>query len=271
MFESRLIKCSDSVNIYCRKYGHGEPVLMIHGACIDSDFFDETAEIFSQYYSVITYDRRGHGRSTDSADQDYSIEAHAEDAARIIRKITEGISTPCHVIANSAGCGIAMALAVKYPELIGNIMLHEPAIGDCLPADDPLHFEIREAEEMISKGFYTSPLLRLFSCEYMEDERARHYTAEEQINKDKNCTQFITREFPQVFHMIPEYKKLKEMNIFVGLGERSLHTYHARNCPELCKRINGTLVYFPGGHNCAFDLPKEFAYMVAGLFQLKAR
>ena len=65
--------------IYCRRRGSGDPLLMIHGACTDSDFFSETAALLSSHYTVVTYDRRGYGRSSEVSTQDHSIAVQAAD------------------------------------------------------------------------------------------------------------------------------------------------------------------------------------------------
>lgn len=51
----------------------------------------------------------------------------------------------------------------------------------------------------------------------------------------------------------------------------SRQTYHARCCPELDRRTGARFVYFPGAHNCASDLPAEFAALVAGILDLAKR
>lgn len=268
MSKNAMLHCSDSVNLFYTVFGSGQPVLMIHGACIDSDFFHEAAVLLSSYFSVITYDRRGYGRSSHSKNNNYSMERQADDAAEIIRLVTSKHGVPCHIIANSAGCSIALMLAERHPELVGNMLLHEPAILDCLPENDPSIKEFRDALNMVTPDRYMYSLFRIFSLENTGNERTHQSTKEELKNRDRNYAQFILHEAEDILNVVPDYEKLKQMKITIGLGERSLNTYHARNCPELCRRVGGELIYFPGGHNCAYDLPKEFAYIATGLLML---
>ena len=47
--------------LYCRKYGQGLPIILIHGACVDSDFFHDTAQILARQFSVYTAALFTHG------------------------------------------------------------------------------------------------------------------------------------------------------------------------------------------------------------------
>jgi pimeloyl-ACP methyl ester carboxylesterase len=260
---------NDGVAIYCRRQGSGTSVLLIHGSNVDSGFFDGTADELARVFSVVTYDRRGHGRSADAADGDYSLDAQAEDAAAVIRELGGGTGGRCDVVAHSSGSNIAMALAVKYPSLVGSLLLYEPPTTDCLPADDECVAQLRGVEREIREGAYSLALVPCFALESLLDERSRPHSPEEVAHRERNCGKFVSEEFSHVYFSVPDYEGLKGLSITVGLGERSLDTYHARNCPELCRRVDGSLMYFPGGHNSPYDLPREFACMVAGHLLLR--
>jgi pimeloyl-ACP methyl ester carboxylesterase len=50
-------------DLYYEVRGHGQPLLMISGGGGDAGFFSLVADILSDEYKVITYDRRGNSRS----------------------------------------------------------------------------------------------------------------------------------------------------------------------------------------------------------------
>lgn len=61
-------------------------LLLIHGVACDSEFFRETSKLLAETFTVISYDRRGYSRSIAAeGENDFSVWAHAEDAAEIIR------------------------------------------------------------------------------------------------------------------------------------------------------------------------------------------
>lgn len=72
--------------LFCRREGSGPLLLLIHGVACDSEFFREASAILSKKFTVISYDRRGYSRSIPAdGETDFSVWAHADDAAEIIR------------------------------------------------------------------------------------------------------------------------------------------------------------------------------------------
>lgn len=72
--------------LLCRREGSGPILLLIHGVACDSEFFRETSKLLAETFTVISYDRRGYSRSIAAeGENDFSVWAHAEDAAEIIR------------------------------------------------------------------------------------------------------------------------------------------------------------------------------------------
>ena len=72
--------------LFCRREGSGPILLLIHGVACDSEFFRETSKLLAETFTVISYDRRGYSRSiATEGENDFSVWAHAEDAAEIIR------------------------------------------------------------------------------------------------------------------------------------------------------------------------------------------
>ena len=78
-----IIEVTDTF-LHGRQYGDdGSPVVLIHGACVDADFWNDCAAHLSKHHRVFTYDRRGYGRNEET--DDHSIHIQAEDACRLIR------------------------------------------------------------------------------------------------------------------------------------------------------------------------------------------
>ena len=72
--------------LFCRREGSGPILLLIHGVACDSEFFRETSKLLAETFTVISYDRRGYSRSIAAeGENDFSVWAHAEDAAEIVR------------------------------------------------------------------------------------------------------------------------------------------------------------------------------------------
>lgn len=257
--ESFFTQCGD-VQLFTRRIGHGTPVLLIHGACVDSDFFQDTANVLAQNFQPIFYDRRGYGRSKCAPDVSHSIEIQAEDAAALLRACGQ----PCHIIAHSAGTAIAMELAAHHPELIRRVLLYEPVDADCVEENSSDAASLLEIEHLIQRKKYNSAITQFLPRIGEHDERARPATPDELNHVAANFRCFIRNEFEPVFHYASNANALKQVSIAIGLGERSRNTPRWETACRLAQKLDKPLLYFPGGHNCPFDLPREFAYLSSG-------
>jgi pimeloyl-ACP methyl ester carboxylesterase len=107
---------SDGVRIHYTVEGKGEPVLLVHGFSVNSQFqwvFPGIVKALAKDYQVICFDCRGHGLSGKPYDPaKYGMEM-CEDAIRLldhlhIRKV--------HVVGYSLGGFIALKLLAIHPE-----------------------------------------------------------------------------------------------------------------------------------------------------------
>lgn len=254
-----------NVTLYCRSYSSGIPLVMIHGSCVDSDFFGETAAALSKIFCVHIYDRRGHGRSSEPEDNDYSIAAQVADVASVIQNIGE----PCYVVAHSAGTVIAMELAVTYPNLVRHLLMHEPPSSLFLSEDHPRLTKLNNIQQLIASGKYIRALNHFLYMMGAQDHRARQNTAEESQRSRKNSSIFIKYEFEQTFYYEPKCEQLKQIPVTIGLGDAD-REFHP-SILTMARLISCEVAYYPGQHNCAFDLPLDFARMTTGIFLLSSQ
>lgn len=254
---------SDGAALYCRRQGNGAPLLMIHGACVDCDFFRDSAQLLAQDFTVITYDRRGYGRNDEAADDDYSIHAQTEDAARIIQIIGQ----PCHIVAHSAGAVIAMELTAQHPELVKHLVLYEPAALDQLPAEEKRREIFIHIHALVRDGLYSKALALFLDTLSEPDDRARAATGIEVSHMQKDAMCFIKKEYLNWFSAQTDIVALLEKSVTIGVGEMSRTSHHWIVAQRLSHSIKAPLIYFPGGHNCAYDLPWEFSCMTRGILQ----
>ncbi|MEW1808126.1 alpha/beta hydrolase [Pseudarthrobacter sp. NPDC080039] len=135
-------------DLYCEVRGDGPAVLMVPGATGDAGHFTKTAEILSDEFTVITYDRRGNSRSTEGADRDGSatMGAQADDAAALIADC--GLEKAL-VFGTSGGAIITLELVTRHPQRVSAAVIHEPPLVGLLPPSDepnPLDAVFRHAE-----------------------------------------------------------------------------------------------------------------------------
>lgn len=251
---------NERTQLYCRKFGQGKPVVLMHGACVDSDFFMNLAKCLSKHFCVIVYDRRGYSRSGSRTEDDFSIEEQAKDVALII----ESVGEPCSVFAHSAATTIGVELMSRYPNLVTKLILYEPPIAECLPTGHKSLSVLTAIVEMIRNGKYQRALHLFMPLIGAADDRAPVDVMPNYYEK-QNSIHFIKNEFYQVFYYQPDYSKISAADLYVCLGEQDMESHHAVIAKEFAKRSGKKVIYFPGRHNAPHDLPEEFAYMLSGI------
>ena len=112
-----------NIDMYYEIHGEGEPLVLIHGAGLETSTVRPLIQMFTSKYKVVSIDNRGVGR-TDKPDEPYSIEMLAEDTMRLLNAI--GINK-AHFIGSSMGGRIAQVIAVKYPEMVKGLILTSTA------------------------------------------------------------------------------------------------------------------------------------------------
>lgn len=112
----------DGTHIYTELRGRGAPVLIVGAADEDAEVYRGVAERLAATHTVVTYDRRGTGRSgrdgwpADSA-------GHADDAAAVLSILDLEAVT---VLGASAGGVVALRLALRHPERLATVLCFEP-------------------------------------------------------------------------------------------------------------------------------------------------
>jgi non-heme chloroperoxidase len=77
------ITTKDGIEIYYKDWGRGQPVVFSHGWPLSADDWDNQMLFFLHHgYRVIAHDRRGHGRSTQTADG-HDMDHYADDLAAL--------------------------------------------------------------------------------------------------------------------------------------------------------------------------------------------
>jgi pimeloyl-ACP methyl ester carboxylesterase len=113
--------------------GVGPPLLLIMGATGCGDVFERFADLLADELTVVTYDRRGNGRSPAPQGWDAtSPEEQADDAAALLEALD---LSPAAIFGTSSAGIFALALLVRHPESVRGAVLHEPALFTLF--DDP--------------------------------------------------------------------------------------------------------------------------------------
>jgi pimeloyl-ACP methyl ester carboxylesterase len=116
----------NGTELYHEIRGAGPPLLLIMGATGDAGHFARLAELLADEFTVVTYDRRGNGRSPRPRGwAATSPEQQADDAAALLEAL--GLA-PAAVFGTSLAGVIAVCLVLRHPRMVSGAILHEPAL-----------------------------------------------------------------------------------------------------------------------------------------------
>ncbi|MCE4614279.1 MAG: alpha/beta hydrolase [Desulfurococcales archaeon] len=116
----------NGIKLYYEVHGEGFPLVMIMGLGADSNWWPlRIIKEFSKDYSVVVLDNRGAGRS-DKPDSKYTIDLMADDVLGLMDYL--GIRK-AHILGVSMGGMIAQSLAIRYPEVVGKLVLCVTSTG----------------------------------------------------------------------------------------------------------------------------------------------
>jgi non-heme chloroperoxidase len=105
------ITVTDGTEIYYKDWGTGQPIVFHHGWPLSGDDWDGQMMFFlEQGYRVIAHDRRGHGRSSQTANG-HDMDTYAADVAELAKALD--LKDAIHV-GHSTGGGEVIRYVAKY-------------------------------------------------------------------------------------------------------------------------------------------------------------
>ncbi|MBU1670062.1 MAG: alpha/beta hydrolase, partial [Actinobacteria bacterium] len=109
----------DDINVFFRRFGSGDPVLLLHGGFMFAETWAGQIPALSRDHLLIAPDARGHGRTT-LGDETMTYRRLADDAAELVERLDLG---PVHVVGWSDGGCAALGMAIKHPDVLRSISL----------------------------------------------------------------------------------------------------------------------------------------------------
>src|SRR4051794_39362278 len=134
----------EDAELHVRRLGDGPPLLMIAGGVGSADSFQALASRLAGEYTVLSYDRRGHFRSSDRSEGPVPVARHADDARAVIEHFGVGKAL---IFGSSAGAQVGLAVATRHADVVSGLVAHEPPAVGLLPdAEDWLEFADEQVE-----------------------------------------------------------------------------------------------------------------------------
>lgn len=109
----------NGLQMYYEIHGSGRPLLLLHGAFMTIEAFGPVLSGLAATRQVIAVEQQAHGRTAD-IDRPLSYEQMADDTAALLRYLNV---PEADVVGYSMGGSVALQLALRYPELVGKLVV----------------------------------------------------------------------------------------------------------------------------------------------------
>ena len=261
---------ANGARIYHEVRGSGPSVLFVSGATGDGGHFRRVAEILSDEFTVVTYDRRANSRSPrPDGWESTSTEEQSEDAAGLIEAL--GIA-PAAIFGNSAGAIIGLDLVIRRPELVRGALLHEPPMIAGMSNPE----EVMGAIQRVVEGGMQDGGPR-GGCETF-----LRFVAGDEVFEDLdprlrermlvNGETFFGPEMGTFEPYRPDEATLSaiEVPVRVMVGTESA-PFFAEVARWLADSMNVELEELPGGHTPYFDRPQQMAETLRPLLRVMSK
>jgi pimeloyl-ACP methyl ester carboxylesterase len=118
--------------------GANSPLVFMHGALVDSRFYERNAAALAEHFHVYSHDRRGHGRTPD-IDGPMTYEAMVDDTVALLEEVVGG---PAHLVGHSNGAFAGLSTALRRPDLVRRLVMvsggfHRDGLVSQQPAENP--------------------------------------------------------------------------------------------------------------------------------------
>jgi pimeloyl-ACP methyl ester carboxylesterase len=159
--------------LHCKRYGSGEPVLILHGLFGCWDNWHPVAKALSQRFCVYVPDLRNHGQSFHSPRFDYEV--MAGDVQRLLDALAVDRAA---LLGHSMGGKVALRFAALFPERVRRLgvvdithkadrSLHNEAIEALAHLDLQSLRSLKDADAKLRRSV-PDPAVRLFLLKNLE-------------------------------------------------------------------------------------------------------
>jgi pimeloyl-ACP methyl ester carboxylesterase len=247
--------------LYHEVRGSG-PLVVLFGTPMGADAFAGLADRLAVNHTVLTTDPRGIGRSpVDDRDLTPSIETRADDLARLVAHV--GAPGPVTVLGSSGGAVTVLGLAQFRPDVVDNVIAHEPPLTELLPDREALRANRAETVRLWFAGDHVGSwrsFLAGANIQMPEEVFQAVFGGEPDAAAKADGDYQNGRFMDPTCEFLPDVDALGSgaPRVIVGIGEDSSGQLCDRTSRALAAELGVAPTMFPGGHIGFADDPVSF-------------
>jgi pimeloyl-ACP methyl ester carboxylesterase len=144
----RKVRSADGTTIAYNQMGNGPAVILVDGALgyRAFGFMSQLANELSPHFTVISYDRRGRGESTDT--QPFALEREIEDIESLINEA----GGEAYLYGISSGAALALEATIKLGHKVKKLALYEAPYDSDYARRLAFRTYRRQLEEVLAAG-----------------------------------------------------------------------------------------------------------------------
>src|SRR6516165_5464100 len=257
-------------SFYYEEKGEGQPILVIPPSGSTASTWGALTDDLAGAGRVIAYDRRGYTRSGGEVIR--SAAEHTRDAAAILDALE---ARPAVLVGTSAGATIALDLAVRRPDLVRAVVVHEAAWRALRHPDASGLAVLATMQWLAWRGRYPEAAETLLRWVYAYRDGGSAWDAfpEQWRRTARENGRSVVADLKSTMGGYPSPQDLATIAapVVCTYGSRS-RSYMRAVTRSLAHAIPATSVREIGGaaHAVAFDAPGNFAQVIVQVIRLRA-
>ena len=258
----------DGVRLHYVERGEGQPLVLLHGNGSMIQDFESSGliEMAAKKYRVIAFDRPGYGHSERPRGTIWTPEAQGDLIQKALSHL--GVSSAT-VLGHSWGASVAVSLALKYPAMVGSLVLasgyYYPTLrADVVPLSGPAVPVIGDImsytlSPLISRLMWPLVLRKIFGPSPIP-EKFKAYPKEMAVRPSqiRASAEESALMIPDAFTAQTDYPKLR-MPVVIIAGEEDRVIDISKQSDRLHRDVKQSAIHrIPGAghmiHQTATDL-----------------
>ena len=238
-----VVESADGTQISVSAIGEGEPIVLVHGSTGSADGFALVVPELATDFRVVTYDRRGRGRSGDRPD--HALEREADD----LRAVLAWAHGPVHLFGHSYGARVAMVTAPANADLASLVLYEPPLAMDEVPAET-----LEAIFDADRAGDWEEVLARFLpNAEITPDEIAFIRSDSPSWNRVLDGARTVARETRALLEQPPDLDTLRSVDVpaLVIRGGETTFPIFLRGLDDVAAALGATIETIPGQRHIA--------------------